>query len=151
MGIPKLPVPVPVLCNPRKEATLIHTVSGGIHADFVIRGREYRKFGSEWIDAQILAPVELHVVYSAREVLNSRGCGCAGREYQVTLGSHEERGAVGEMPTPSRRTLLRDILGDSVGEYLHVPLDCRGPCRRQGLRGVGQIVVGATRYAENNE
>jgi hypothetical protein len=83
MGIPKLPVRVSVFCNRRKEPRFIHTVPRGIYTDFVIRGGDYRDLRREWIDSQVLAPVKLHVVYGAREILNSRRCGCAVREHQV--------------------------------------------------------------------
>jgi len=130
MGIPKLPVSVSVFCNRRKEPGLIHTDPGGIYADFVPRGGDYRELRREWIDSQILAPLELDVLCGAREILNSRRCGCAVREHQVTLRSHEERGALCEMPTPSRRALLGDIVGDSTGVRSHIPLDRGGACQR---------------------
>lgn len=63
---------------------------------------------------------EFHVVNGAREILNSFRCRCAVREHQVTSRSHEERRAVGEMPTPSGRARLGDIVGDSTGVRFYI-------------------------------
>jgi hypothetical protein len=130
VGIPKLPVPVSVFCNRRKEPALIHAVARCIYTDFVPRGGHYRELRREWIDSQILAPMEFHMVYGVREILNSLRCGCAVREHQVAFRSHEERRAVGEMSAPSRRAVLGDIVGDSIGVRSHTPLDRGGTCRR---------------------
>ena len=147
MRIPKLPVSVSVFCNRREEPRFIHTVPRGIYTDFVIRGGDYRELRREWIDSQILAPVKLHVVYGACEILNSRRRGCAVREHQVTFRSHEERGTVGEMPAPGDGALLGDIVRDSIGVRSHIPLDRGGAWRRQGSRQI----VRATRHTENDE
>lgn len=151
MGIPKLPMSVSVFCNRRKEPGLLHPIPRVIYTDFVPRGGHYRELRREWIDSQILAPMELHVLYGAREILNSFRCRCAVREHQVTFRSHEERGAVGEMPTPSRRALLGDVAGDSTGVRSHIPLDRGGACRRQGVRHARPILVRATCRTDNDE
>jgi len=44
-------------------------------------------------------------------------------ETQGAFRRHEERGAVGEMPTPGRGTLLGDIVRDSIGVCTHIPID----------------------------
>ena len=92
MGIPKLPVRVSVFCNCRKEPRFIHTIPRGIYTDFVICGGDYRELRREWIDSQVLAPVKLHVVYGAREILNSGRRGCAVRKHKVPSDAMKNEG-----------------------------------------------------------
>ena len=141
MRVPKLPAAVPMFRNPREETVLLDALPFGAHLDLAERHGHHREIRCERVYSQIVSPSQVDLLDGAREILNSSRRGSAIRKHQAAFRGHEERGGVGEMPAPSRRTLLRDVMSHRLGEGSHTLVDRRRTLRCHRLRLDGRTVA----------
>lgn len=119
-------------------------VSLQIDLDFDPRGRNNREIGRERIYAKVISPMKVDVLDRVSKTLDPFGSRFAVRKREVPVDGHEEGWAVSEMPAPSCRPLLADVMGHIENEAPHAVLDCVLLRRRQA-RTVHEIAVSSTR------
>src|ERR1700719_4638489 len=102
-----------------------------IHLDLAPRRCDDREFGSERINAQIVAPCQVDTLHGPRKILSALFCcGCV-RERKLSVNDHKEFWARVEELEPRQRSLLRDIMGRGMHERARAFVNGGGTSRCQ--------------------
>jgi hypothetical protein len=113
VSIPELPPAISTFCKGREETARRHLMPLQVDLHFGPRGRNHREIWSERIYTNVISPMKIDVLDRMRKTPDPFSSRFAVREYEVSIDGHEERWTVNEMPAPSCRSLLADVMGDA--------------------------------------